>query len=309
MNYDKVFRVFDNDGETVDRYTVFLANDPDMGSLGLSDEPDHPQGFSQWGDFDIDQVEHMNTEISFADLPDNVQDHVVDRFELTESDDAIEDMVCDVWGEVILSIMEGDKNTASIGIKGLIMDQFDTLMSGKQLNEFMNGAIKFRGDDVIVSGKVVGTITNDLDDYKRGMVFTSTEGDEQDFTEISELIKFIMDEFRIKESYITEATKDQKYVIKALRKLAKTLKLPKPRFSSIPSKAGVVELSVKGDETIIPNDLRKRAVVKVLNVIPTSFSDVDHGTITPKVMTLNVPQWEQLLSYYDIAVERPITEE
>ena len=78
---------------------------------------------------------------------------------------------------------------------------------------------------------------------------------------------------------------------------------------SIIGRCSVVELSVKGDETIIPNDLRKRAVVKVLNVIPTSFSDVDHGTITPKVMTLNVPQWEQLLSYYDIAVERPITEE
>lgn len=307
MDHNAVFRVFDNEGETVDRYTVFLANDPDFGSLGLSDEPDHPQGFSQWGDFDIDQVESTNTEISFADLPDNVQDHVVDRFELTESEDG----ETELWGEIIMSVLHDDKESAAFGIKGLIENKFSSLVKQEQpLNEIMGGKIKFRGDDVIVGGKVVGTLLNDLEDYKRGIVFTTADsGEEHEFTEIPDLIKFIMDEFRIKESYVMEATQEQKYVIKALRKLAKTLKLPKPRFSSIPSKLGVVELSVKDDETVIPNELRKRAVVKVLNVVPTSFSDVNHGTITPKVMALNVPQWEELLHCYNIPIDRPITEE
>ena len=120
---------------------------------------------------------------------------------------------------------------------------------------------------------------------------------------------FLMDEFRIKESVILEATEEQKYVVKALRQLAKKLDIPSPRFRSLGGKAQFVEMSPKNwKEVSIPNELRKKAVVKVFNAVPQDFSDVNYGNVRKESITLTVPQWKQLLGYYGIEIPESVPE-
>jgi len=58
--------------------------------------------------------------------------------------------------------------------------------------------VKLKGDDVYVEGKMVGTITNDLSDWKSGIVFTSTDGSfKQEFDDIQSLYAFLVDKFNI----------------------------------------------------------------------------------------------------------------
>lgn len=81
-----IYKIYDNGGATLDRYTV-LTEPFHFGktceALSLSDNPTHPQyGFSQWSEaFDGD---HLGKEISFDDLPENVQNHIAER--LSEDD-------------------------------------------------------------------------------------------------------------------------------------------------------------------------------------------------------------------------------
>ena len=76
----QIYKVYDNGGKTIDRYTV-LTEPYHFGKscecLGLSDNPSHPQGFSQWGD--CYEGPQLGKEISFEELPKNVQDHVLQR--------------------------------------------------------------------------------------------------------------------------------------------------------------------------------------------------------------------------------------
>lgn len=78
--------VYDNGGKTIDRYTVFYFEngrfDPDSCHfIGLSDHPEHPQGFSQIG---IGMLgAHNGKLIEFNDLPRDVQDHVRKRLGFT----------------------------------------------------------------------------------------------------------------------------------------------------------------------------------------------------------------------------------
>jgi hypothetical protein len=306
MNYNEMFRVFDNGGETVDRYTVFLADDPELGGLGLSDDPAHAQhGFSQWGEFDPDVVSRKDVEIAFDELPRNVQAHVIDRFGVNEDFDQTDE---DILEEVIFCVLHEELDTAKELMQGLIADKVSR--RANQLNELKLGAVKFVGDDVFVNGKKVGTIENDLDDFDRGIVFRVDEtGEEADFEKVEDLIKHIFDVFRIKESvdeYIVEATQQQKGVVKALRQLARKLKIPSPRFRSLNGKAGFVEMS--SNEGEIPNKLREQIVTKVFRTVPMNFSDVDYGNVTKHSIGLTVGQWKQLLAYYGIEVPEPMME-
>jgi len=75
--------IYDNGGETLDRYTVVL-NSHDMNSdpqfndaLGLSDNPTHPQGFSQFTS--AMDGDHLGKRIRFDQLPMNIRQHITDR--------------------------------------------------------------------------------------------------------------------------------------------------------------------------------------------------------------------------------------
>ena len=71
----KISKVFDNGGATFDRYTIIFEGRSD--ALGLSDNCDSPQGFSQFG-VAIDG-RHLGRQIAFADLPENVRLHIYER--------------------------------------------------------------------------------------------------------------------------------------------------------------------------------------------------------------------------------------
>lgn len=292
MNHNEVFRVFDNGGETVDRYTVFLADEPENGALGLSDDPTNPSfGFSQFGEFDLRTVEANNTEISFDALPDKVQAHVLDRFGLTEEENI-------TMMDVVLAAVSGEDDNAKDALSKLIEGKV------KRLVEFKDRTINFKGNDIFVNGKKVGETHVDLDNHDEGIILTLADGDKHNFDTIKELTKFLLDKFRIRESaVIVEATLKQKAVVKALRQLARKLQIPKPRFRSSGGRTEFIELSLRDwKEEQLPNDLRKKAVVKVLNVVPMNFSNVSHGNIRPESMAMTADQWTQLLSHYGIDV-------
>ena len=76
----QIHAVYDNGGKTIDRYTI-LTEPWHFGKscdvLGVSDNCDSPQGFSQWGE--AYEGKHIGKKISFDALPENVQNHVVTR--------------------------------------------------------------------------------------------------------------------------------------------------------------------------------------------------------------------------------------
>ena len=75
-----IIAVYDNP-EFADRYTVVLdragwsTSAPNLHpSLGLSENPDSPQGFSQFSECFLG--DHLGRKIEFEDLPENVREHV-----------------------------------------------------------------------------------------------------------------------------------------------------------------------------------------------------------------------------------------
>lgn len=95
--------------------------------------------------------------------------------------------------QAVKSIIDRDLNRANEAVGSLIKSHVRNLM------EFNKGAIRILGDDVIVNGKRVGTIINDLNDFKRGIVLKLQGGEEHDFNTIPEMYKFLMDTFRVSE--------------------------------------------------------------------------------------------------------------
>ncbi len=83
-----IHSIWDNGGETADRYTIVLKGGD---ALGLSDNPDHPQGFSQW-DHGVKPGSHLGKKINFNQLPKKVQDHALDQLSFAlESKELSED--------------------------------------------------------------------------------------------------------------------------------------------------------------------------------------------------------------------------
>ena len=74
------FRVWDNGGETLDRYTAVEVGNENL-YLGFSENPQF--GFSQFGEFGNSYDwpnETTDTEIAFTDLSPELQAHVEYRF-------------------------------------------------------------------------------------------------------------------------------------------------------------------------------------------------------------------------------------
>lgn len=91
---DYILDCFDNRGKTCDRYTVLftghlLLHDGSeiyVQGLGMSDNPTHPQGFSQWFEipaYQAAQYRYSNghDRVRWLDLPEHIRQHVVDRVE------------------------------------------------------------------------------------------------------------------------------------------------------------------------------------------------------------------------------------
>lgn len=79
-----IHAIYDNGGETWDRYTVLTEPyyfGKSCDSLGLSDNCDQPNGFSQW--CEAYEGKHLGKKIKLEQLPENVQNHIIKR--LTEN--------------------------------------------------------------------------------------------------------------------------------------------------------------------------------------------------------------------------------
>ena len=85
----KHVRIYDNFGETFDRYTVVFTgrykgrNGCDY--VGMSEHPYHPQGFGQHGwsqdVIDYPSYKHLGKKIKFTDLPEDCQRAVIEDYE------------------------------------------------------------------------------------------------------------------------------------------------------------------------------------------------------------------------------------
>ena len=82
-----VLDVFDNRGQTADRYTVLMYW-PELGEhvayLGMSGAPTNPQGVSMWGDGHGREIagyryREGHYRVKWSDLPENIRRHVVAR--------------------------------------------------------------------------------------------------------------------------------------------------------------------------------------------------------------------------------------
>lgn len=69
-------RCYDNGGKTYDRYTVVYMDEPLEASglffsVGMSEDPFHPQGFGQYGP--AKPGRYLGKRIEFEDLPEDCQ--------------------------------------------------------------------------------------------------------------------------------------------------------------------------------------------------------------------------------------------
>ena len=70
--------VYDNGGESMDRYTVVIGDDV----FGMSENPGSPQGFNQWAGNvgkDIRLGSHLGKVVKVTSLPKPVQKAIKDR--------------------------------------------------------------------------------------------------------------------------------------------------------------------------------------------------------------------------------------
>jgi len=78
------FTVYDNGGDTADRYTVISSDDlknPSGGlvdMLGLSDNPSSPQGVSMFSQGKAGN--HLGKKIKFSSLEKHIQKHIQSRY-------------------------------------------------------------------------------------------------------------------------------------------------------------------------------------------------------------------------------------
>lgn len=87
----KMVRIYDNGGETCDRYTVVFTGryrrltGGEFWVLGMSGAPYHPQGFCQHSFYnhqiDVPRYGHLGKKIKFTDLPKDCQRAVLEDYE------------------------------------------------------------------------------------------------------------------------------------------------------------------------------------------------------------------------------------
>lgn len=80
---DNFITIFDNEGETVDRYTVYIGRDGVTDIYSMSDNPSHPQGVNQYSHtvqgMEPPEAHDDDIEIGFPALPEKVQDAIRER--------------------------------------------------------------------------------------------------------------------------------------------------------------------------------------------------------------------------------------
>jgi len=88
--------IYDNEGETLDRYIVILhdgyalyvyilpGSEEPIPFLDLSDDPDHPPGVCLYSR-GIVEGEHLGKKITIDELPEKVRLHLIERLKKREN--------------------------------------------------------------------------------------------------------------------------------------------------------------------------------------------------------------------------------
>ena len=96
-NIIRIISIWDNGGVSLDRYTIIFEiydnqcnvwgkwldksdSQKNLVCLSLSDNPEQPQGFSQFGS--CIEGDHLGTKIKWPQLSKNIQQHIKQRLEL-----------------------------------------------------------------------------------------------------------------------------------------------------------------------------------------------------------------------------------
>jgi len=80
QHLDLKFHCFDNEGRTIDRYTIFIHPDIVITSDG---KPNHPQGFYQHDhitEYELD-INEDDKVISYQELPTELQGKLIEEME------------------------------------------------------------------------------------------------------------------------------------------------------------------------------------------------------------------------------------
>ena len=145
--YSTVLAIFDNGGETIDRYTVVLGTgqvsdtDYNRDMLALGDDVTSPQGFSQYtyGEFNPSKDNsHLGKEIRWEDLPETHQKHIIWRIKeegvLTSEELERQDFVDTAIEILFCSVLENTPhhNIEHIGrvrdgLKTIIVDEMKVM--------------------------------------------------------------------------------------------------------------------------------------------------------------------------------------
>lgn len=77
-------RIWDNGGETADRYTVAVGHDGEVDYFGMSSDPRHPQGFNQYLGSKADgnavhEGPHLGKRLPFRKWPEELKRSIWDR--------------------------------------------------------------------------------------------------------------------------------------------------------------------------------------------------------------------------------------
>jgi len=105
----RIHSCYDNGGETIDRYSVFFTErDREFYMcLGMSNYPDHPQGFCQWTSGTPGT--HCGRKVRFSSLPGNIK---VQVYGLMAYDEPIEPLYDE--GGKLYEPTEADKSASKI---------------------------------------------------------------------------------------------------------------------------------------------------------------------------------------------------
>lgn len=73
----QIFKIFDNGGKTIDRYTILTEAwhfGKSCNAFGCSNDPIHPQGVGYWTD--VYEGAKLGKEITFEELPEAVKNYL-----------------------------------------------------------------------------------------------------------------------------------------------------------------------------------------------------------------------------------------
>lgn len=109
-------------------------------------------------------------------------------------------------GDFIDSVVKGDAEKDQESYGAYLREKVKQIREKANLSEKEHGGIQFKGDDVYVGNKKVGTATSDAADMDSGINFTSVDGSfSKEFNELQDLYNYLIDKYNVQEGRVEDA--------------------------------------------------------------------------------------------------------